>query len=454
MVANDFLMAVPLFYLKGVSLSSSVRVPSSRLLKQSVLYLSVLLSLTTVSSAHSENLREVITRTLTQSPQVLSNVSNTNSVGLAFAGAKTGYYPNLDLSANTGPNQYQNTNTQSSNLNVSSYRLVATQPLFDGFSTMADVERQKAKLIGAEARLSDSKNLVAMDVTQAYFGVLRADDLYFLANENVKAHRSYVLKVNELLRADPGRRYELAQAESRLAQASASLALLQGRARQARVDYQRVTGTSVRDLQVEGSLSVPANLAAALSEAREKNPALTAAEAELRAAKESLSIANAPNLPKVYLEATISKDTNVSGSATTTDNKSLYLMARWNLYRGGGDSLQKKIAAEGVEATRQAQIDAALELDKRISTAWYDLQAQKAVLKESSVQTKFSIEIRDSSDAQFRLGKKSLLDVLNAELELFSSKSAEIAARYDVLLAGYRLNATMGKLLQRLDVKG
>ncbi len=63
-----------------------------------------------------------------------------------------------------------------------------------------------------------------------------------------------------------------------------------------------------------------------------------------------------------------------------------------------------------------------------------------------------SISTRDSYLKQFDIGQRSLLDLLDTENEVFSSKNALIAAKYDYMAAQYRLVQGMGEILDLMKV--
>jgi outer membrane protein, adhesin transport system len=55
--------------------------------------------------------------------------------------------------------------------------------------------------------------------------------------------------------------------------------------------------------------------------------------------------------------------------------------------------------------------------------------------------------------AQFSIGQRSLLDVLNAEDEHYSARSSYVAGDYRVSAALYRLLSAMGRMLQHLGIE-
>lgn len=55
-------------------------------------------------------------------------------------------------------------------------------------------------------------------------------------------------------------------------------------------------------------------------------------------------------------------------------------------------------------------------------------------------------------EKQYKIGKRTLLDLLNTENELFESRKAYLAAHYSGLIAEYRLLNSTGLLLNELRV--
>ena len=52
----------------------------------------------------------------------------------------------------------------------------------------------------------------------------------------------------------------------------------------------------------------------------------------------------------------------------------------------------------------------------------------------------------ETSRQQFRIGRRNLLDVLNAENELFTARSNHLAAEVDQIKAAWRLVGLQGQL--------
>jgi adhesin transport system outer membrane protein len=54
---------------------------------------------------------------------------------------------------------------------------------------------------------------------------------------------------------------------------------------------------------------------------------------------------------------------------------------------------------------------------------------------------------------QLSLGKRTLLDLLDVQNELLRAHAADVTGEFTELLAGYRLMASLGRLLPSLGIK-
>jgi adhesin transport system outer membrane protein len=128
------------------------------------------------------------------------------------------------------------------------------------------------------------------------------------------------------------------------------------------------------------------------------------------------------------------------------------LVMRWNLFRGGGDRAQERALAE----RRYAAIDSAASTRRDVEEKVALALNAKATTEERLVylqeHARLSVEVLDSYQQQLDLGRRTLLDVLNAENELFSSRSNFAAARYDDLFSQYQIEAAKGTLVKSLGI--
>ena len=103
-------------------------------------------------------------------------------------------------------------------------------------------------------------------------------------------------------------------------------------------------------------------------------------------------------------------------------------------------------ASEGEVATRYAYEKARDELQLRVSRAWFDFLAHSQSLGSYNDYVKHAEAMVDVSRKQFKIGRRSLLDVLNAENELFTARSNKVSSELNQIKSAWRLIGLQGKL--------
>ncbi len=120
---------------------------------------------------------------------------------------------------------------------------------------------------------------------------------------------------------------------------------------------------------------------------------------------------------------------------------------RWNLYRGGADSARiREFKHRLAEASDSLRInERRVAEDARVS--WNAIEVSQQNVQILSQNVEANLRTRDVYAQQFDIGQRGLLDLLDADNELFLSRDNLITARYGEIFATYRLLATMGELV-------
>jgi adhesin transport system outer membrane protein len=84
--------------------------------------------------------------------------------------------------------------------------------------------------------------------------------------------------------------------------------------------------------------------------------------------------------------------------------------------------------------------------------SWFALESNKQRVEDLTAAVQFNIETRDAYVEQFDVAQRTLLDVLDAENELFVSRGQLVTAEINEILAGYRILALGGQLLATLAI--
>lgn len=419
----------------------------------------------TSGGAAATTLEESIEAALQTNPDVGVVQADRKAIDQELRQARAGYFPSLDLRAGAGP-EYSNSVTTrnrvtrapgadaSTTLMRWESQLTLTQMLFDGFETQSEVERQLGRISSAAYRVAEAAEFIALDAVEVHLDMLRNQALVELARENLEQHRRLLAQVAELERQGGGSIADVHQAQARVAAAQSALATAVGNLDDARARYRSVVGSPADALEesVAPVHALPESPDAAASLATVDSPTVKIANADIDVAKAELQGSRSGYYPSLDLEIGTSANDNVDGLKGSAVDAQALLVLRYNLFRGGGDIAREREAFQRInearETLRQAQRDA--EEQARIGyNALVTAQTRLTALRDRVTAQR---ETRDTYAQQFDLGQRSLLDLLDAENELFAARSDLTTAEYTEMFAVYRVLAVTGGLLATLDI--
>ncbi len=420
---------------------------------------------TVAGDAAATTLEDTVRAALATNPEVGVVSADRQAIDQELRQARAQYMPSIDLRGAVGPEYTNSVATRerptrppdgdaSTTLMRYKSQITLSQMLFDGFATQSEVDRQLARIDSASYRVQEAAEFVGLDAIEGHLEVLRNQVLVQLAQENLAEIQRILGQVRQLESQGAGSVADVLQTKSRLADAKSSLARTMGSLRDAEALYQRVVGNPAEDLDepVVPVAAVPESREATAADARVDNPTVRIANADIDVAKAELRGSRAGYYPHLNLELGAAANKNLDGIKGGDVDAQALLVLRYNLFRGGADVAREREAFsrldEAREKLRRAQRTA--EEDARVAYNALTTARARADALRSGVEAQRGT--RDVYAQQFDLGQRSLLDLLDAENELFLVRSNLTTAEYTATFGVYRVLAVTGALLPTLDI--
>ncbi|MBI5439493.1 MAG: TolC family outer membrane protein, partial [Nitrosomonadales bacterium] len=406
-------------------------------------------------TVHADTLKATIEKTLATNPEVLGAVANRKATEKELEGAQGPQYPVVDLHLGSGGERSKTPTIPDLTLNRQEVGVTLRQTLYDGGAISGEIARQTARLQALDSRVFDVSDSVAQRVSDIYLEVLKATELYDLAKANLEAHRNYREKIQDRVKAGVAQRADLQLAEGREALASSALTTREAGLEDARIRFRRLVGEMPKSLVRPSAISraVPALLELATEIAFSNNASLKVAKDEVIAAREAESASRARLMPVVSLDAGVTRNRNIDGIRGQNSDNSLMLMMNYNLFRGGSD--KAKIAELGARLTSamESENNVRRTIEEEVGRAWVALNAARSSLDYLRNHAQHTAEVKDAYQSQFDVGKRTMIDLMNAENELFQAKSSFISGAYSVEQSEHRLTAAMGGILKIYNIQ-
>lgn len=409
------------------------------------------------SGGEDISLKESVESMLRVNNSLKAVQENRSAVGYEVDRAKAGYGPRVDLTARGGFGRLSDSTTRSYNYDeaapYSSASLLVTQPLWNGWLTRGRVREAEATYRSMDHRVLDNANSLALDAIIAHVDVLRRTQIFQLAQENVKRHEEILAQARARAVEGVDTIADVSQAQSRLARAQSTLIEARASLRNGEETYTRLTHHAAMDL---APVTMPDSMFASAEEvfdaAQKGNPKVSAYLEDVKAARAVKEQARAAYSPTLDLEAGPSYSDRDGKSQLWTAEFGVAAVVRWNIFNSGADAAENKAAAARIRQSRRVLYDYMDELKLDVQESWTEFLSAQKQLEFYREAIEYNKTTRSAYEEQFIMGQRSLLDVLDAENELFNSSTQAATALGNTLIAAYRMKALAGQLLPCLDI--
>ena len=422
-----------------------------------VLAATAFLSLVAAAPAGAQSLSEALDYAMETNPDVGEARANRRATDLELKQARGLYLPQIDLEASIGPQWRDEPLTGSDSSTRKEAFVTLRQPLFTGFANKSEVDRQASRVDAAASRVYERSEIVGLNITRAYLDTLRQQELVSLGQANVQTHRTRLSQVQQAFDAGDGPISDVQQARERLSAAQNALVAIERDLADAQTTFEALVGTPPANLSMPADVTanIPDSRDAVAAAALSSNPQIGSVNADLDTANANFRAAGAPFYPTLDVEATARITDNVEsrvGDREVTEANVL-LVARYNLFRGFIDQANRQEQVERISEAQYAVIGTERAVIEEAHLAWNDREASIDTIALLEQEVESSRQVRNSYADEFLVGRRTLLDLLDADNQLFNARSSLATARFSKSFADYRILAATGSLLSTLDVE-
>ena len=415
-------------------------------IKKRMLTILMLALLNGITGVHAADLLKVYLQAQVSDPDYKKAKATYMGKLATLPQALASFLPNLDLTSNwnksIGHDKANPFNSLQTTLSVK-------QTLFD-WNALKNYREAKLDIKAAAATYGAAAEALIRRTATAYFNVLADEDLlYYAAANKRQSYRS--LKVAEQ-RYKVGLDAITSLYEAR-SQYDAAIADYIGKESQLANDKEKlyqITGQfypSLARLKENFPLVKPLPTSINLLETlvNQQNLQLMAARYSLLVAKENIKAQSAKRLPTLNLNGNYTDSRDKLGSNNTVD-KSVGLTLNVPLYTGGLISAQTKAAkysyqeaaAEMDSTHRQVTANARMSY-LNILAAISKIQADRQAIKSAKASLA-------SNETSYRVGTKTVSDVLNAQTKLYNIEQTYAKDRFEYINNIFALKQVTGTL--------
>jgi adhesin transport system outer membrane protein len=408
------------------------------------------------AAAADMTVRQLLAKVVADDPQVAVRRANIRAVDADRRVTQSALYPSVDLSTQTGraerkdlpaPSPFSANDGFSRPANSTS--LTVTQLLFDAGKgatqlkiAQLNVEREKIAL----RKTADERVLAALSAALDVVAQRKKLD-QARATESRLVHLESL--VEGRLRSGQAPLVELRRAQSRLLDQRRVVAEADGSLRQAEQRFFIVTGlpsAQVDFTSMPDALPDNAQIEQLRSACATRCIDVADAQLVLQAGRLDASTTTSNYLPKVVLQASATRSMNSTGAVEHYASRSVWVVATWNLFSGGGDVARQRAAYERLAASEsqlQAVVQQATGDFERVRQDYLTgIDVERLARSAADV----AADTRALAERGYEAGVRPLLDVADTLVEESRAEANVVDAAVKKKLALYQLLTLTGDL--------
>lgn len=414
----------------------------------------------TASNNAISNLREAVAVGVSTNPEYGVVASSRRATDEELNQGEALFLPSLDFQGDTGWEYSDDPSTRAGagDDDETLYRyeagLTLTQMLFDGWESKWEVMRQEARVRSSAHRVRETSELVGLAIVESYLEVLRQRQLLLIARQNTAEHIAIMDLIGDGVDVGRSTQADLEQIKARLSQARATETDTMQALRNAEARYIQEVGDKPGDLTlpVIPYEQLDADVEAQILKTLAHSPTLDIFASDIEVAYAEANGTRSTFYPQLDLQLNARQGHNLNGVEGRDRSASALMVVNWNLYRGGADMARSREFIHRHQQSKEARAEAGRAVQNDVRQTWAAMVAAGERARQFAAQADANTEVVKAYKDQFTLDRRTLLDVLDSQNELFVSRSNTVNSEFLEMLAIYRLLALRGNLLPTLDV--
>ncbi|EEE35734.1 outer membrane efflux protein [Rhodobacteraceae bacterium KLH11] len=372
------------------------------------------------------------------SPTVARSNSDMDIAQANQDAARGAFLPQVSLGVNARSDRtFANTGDVTPYLRVS-------QLVYDGGAARNDLTAARARVLESRGDQIQAAAATALASIETYVLVLDRRQLLEITRKNVTTHEEIEQQIAERLSGGLGSNADMLTAQSRVADARTRFADAQARVDRAEARFREVFGTPPPE-KLQPPMPAP-NLNRSDAQIVLDSPQIRRANASVLAARAEWAAAQARRNPDVRVAAFADHD-DFEDADFGVD-----LSVNYQL-----DSTGQRRAAIAAAAAqiKQAEADREIlirEIGRELGFIRSDQKAGADRLRQARLAKQANADSVTAARAQFTIGRRSLIEILDAQRDYVNAQERLILAEQSFFLTNYAALSLTGDILDLLGI--
>ncbi|MCZ8315796.1 TolC family outer membrane protein [Phreatobacter sp.] len=420
----------------------------------------------TVPPARAQSIEQTLVQTYRNNPDLNAARAGVRVANEGVPAALSGYRPSVNATV-TAAGQYSESSVGTRGTNVGGVpvtiagsrsaarlepraaTLSVTQTLYDGNRTTNTVRQADQNVLVARETLRNTEQTVLLSAATAHMNVLREQAVLELRRRNVEVLREQLRATRDRFNVGEVTRTDVALAESSLQAAIATATVAESDLANARAVYQQQVGVLPSRLVPARTVErlLPRNLDSAVVAGQTEHPSIIGARHGADAQMLQVRIAESALYPTLGLSGTVTRAAEQAVTSGQSLTASLGVTLTIPIFANGGRDYATIRQAKEQYGQRRIQIEtAAASVRQAVMQSWAALEAARAQIQAAEVQVRSQEIAVNGIREEYKVGQRTIIDVLNAQQTLTEARVALVRAQRDRVVLSYSVLSAMGRL--------
>ncbi len=406
-----------------------------------------------------ENLKFYINKSIANNLQLNAERKNFESAKQSRNISRSEFLPSITISGDQTSTTSTNRTNQSgaslsdSNSDSESRTILLEQKIFSGFKGVNTFKKSELETLKAKLDLKDMEQKTILDTAFAFYDLIYKSENKKFNVLNVNLFERQVEFDNARLQKGEITLTDLAQSESSLAGANASLIKAETELLSSITNFERVTREktpNIKNLNRKIIVELPDSLDKALKLSNLSNINLLISKLDFEISVKNLNIERARLAPSASIQVSKSENNEFSSTVDEKDDETVKATITWPLIKGGENiSSIKKSSLDRQRAQLLLQ-DTKNKITTETSNSWSKYQSSKSVLDATRAQLKAAEIANEGITLEYDSGNsRSTFEVIQSRSLLLDARISFAKAERDFMVSQFELAKQIGTLSKK-----
>jgi adhesin transport system outer membrane protein len=366
--------------------------------------------------------------------------------------ARGGWFPSLSVNSEVGHEQIDREGPVT-DLGRNTQRFRASQLLWDFGLTHGRVDRAKALFALSQSDTDFVRQGLILEAARAYLDLIRFQKIVGFSVMSEQSIKRQTGIEETLVERGAGLSSDVLQAKSQLAAARALRVVAEGDFINAGNRFKAVFGFMVDNATIEHFVEpiiryeeLPVTAEEAVGIALEENKQLSIAAKNVEAAEAEVTIAKSSFFPSLNAFGEYERLDNDGGVKGVRFENRVGAELSYAIFNGGADTAAFRASKKTREEAANLVLDLGRSIEEQVRVSLRNLVTAQRRAEWFRNQAQIEGEFLELARKERKLGNRSLIDVLNAEVNFVNARSGAVSAEIDQKIAVYDLLFAMGRL--------